>query len=336
MALDAHIAEEPGLACGRALEAAYRGMDDFPQRLAMLCETAPVPMAAYDHFDRLRFANAAFRSAFFIGEGEEPLWSEIMRRNFAARRGTVIRAPDFEEWLVATQSRRGKLGFRAFETDLHDGRWLWMTEIVQADGWMLCIASDVTSLRPDERAVRQDRDFAIKASFTDELTGIANRRFVTARIVEMLEHAAAERLALVGAVALIDLDHFKIVNDRFGHATGDLILRDFAHRILAQVRRTDCFGRFGGEEFVLVLPETGVEQAALILERMQSLIRSTRPIDERPDFSYTFSAGIAAAGPGDMPAGLFAKADEALYAAKLAGRDCIRLHDPVRPGTLSA
>ncbi len=123
-------------------------MDDLASRLATLYETTPVPIAAYDPFDRLRFANAAFRGAFFIEKGEEPLWSEIMRRNFRLKRGTVLRTEDFEAWLVATQSRRGKLGFRAFETDLHDGRWLWMTETVQADGWMLCIASDVTSLGP--------------------------------------------------------------------------------------------------------------------------------------------------------------------------------------------
>ncbi len=136
--------------------------------------------------------------------------------------------------------------------------------------------------------MRQDRDFAIKASFTDELTGIANRRFVTARVTEMIEQAAAQGTARIGSVALIDLDHFKVVNDRFGHATGDMILRDFARRILSQVRRTDCFGRFGGEEFVLVLPDTSAGQAVLILERMLGVIRTTRAIPERPDLAYTF------------------------------------------------
>jgi len=301
-------------------------MIDLLKRLSELTGSTPVLVAAYDGFDRLRYANAAFRSAFFIEESEEPLWSEIMRRNFAARRGTVIRASDFEEWLVGTQSRRGKLGFRAFETDLHDGRWLWMTETVEADGWMLCIASDVTSLRPDERAVRQDRDFAIKASFTDELTGIANRRFVSGRIEEMMEVSEPGRPA--GCVALIDLDHFKVINDRFGHATGDAILKDFARRIQTQVRRTDCFGRFGGEEFILVLPHTGLEQGVLILERMAALIRTTHPLPDRPDLTYTFSAGLTSAEAGDSPTTLFGRADTALYAAKLAGRDRIRIWRP--------
>lgn len=300
-------------------------MDDLPFIVASLFQDVPVLVGAYDPDDRLQIANAAFRAAFFVGENERPLWSEIMRRNFAARRGTVLTTDDFDQWLIATQSRRGKLGYRAFETDLHDGRWLWMTETVRSDGWMLCIASDVTDLRPDERAVRQDRDFAIKASFTDELTGIANRRFVLARVAEMIA-GASSRDGVIGSVALIDLDHFKVVNDRFGHQTGDQILCDFAHRIQGTIRRTDCFGRFGGEEFALVMPDTDGEQAATILDRMLSLIRAARPMPEQPDFAYSFSAGIAVAEDGDTAARLFDKADGALYAAKLAGRDCTRLH----------
>ncbi|MBX4915206.1 GGDEF domain-containing protein, partial [Rhizobium bangladeshense] len=85
-------------------------------------------MAVYDGDDRLRYANSAFRSAYFIEPEETPLWPDLMRRNFHLGRGTVIRTENFEEWLRSTQSRRGKIGYRAFETDLSDGRWLWMTE----------------------------------------------------------------------------------------------------------------------------------------------------------------------------------------------------------------
>ncbi len=310
-------------------------MDDLLSKLASLYEGTPVLVAAYDGFDRLRFANSAFRAAFFLDAEEMPIWAEIMRRNFAQGRGTVLKTSDFDEWLIATQSRRGKQGFRAFETDLHDGRWLWMTEAVQPDGWMLCIASDVTDLRPDERAVRQDRDFAIKASFTDDLTGIANRRFVLSQVAEMIA-AETDRIGAIGTVALIDLDHFKVVNDRFGHPTGDRILRDFARRMLAQIRRTDCFGRFGGEEFALVMPDTTAEHAAMIVERMLSLIRATRPLPEQPDLAYTFSAGIAVAESGDTAARLFDRADNALYAAKLAGRACVRIFRDCEQGSAAA
>jgi diguanylate cyclase (GGDEF)-like protein len=299
-------------------------MDEVLEKLFQMYDRTPVLVAAYDHFDRLRFANLAFRSAYFIGPEETLFWSDLMRRNFYSGRGTVIRAADFEAWLISTQSRRGKTGFRAFETDLVDGRWLWMTETVQSDGWMLCIASDITGIRVDERTVRQDRDFAIRASHTDELTGVANRRFVMARIDDMLRRQDLKG-SVSGCLAVLDIDRFKSINDRYGHQSGDMILGDFAKRIHGLVRRSDCFGRVGGEEFVLVLPDTPMEEAALIVERMLVVVRTSRPLTDRADFNYTFSAGIAAGQLGDTAAGLYARADKALYSAKIAGRDRIHL-----------
>lgn len=295
-------------------------MDEISEKLFHLYANTPVLMAAYDGFDRLRYANQAFRSAFFLDDDETPLWSNLMRRNFKAGRGTFVRDSDFETWLISTQSRRGKTGFREFETDLVDGRWLWMTETVQNDGWMLCIATDITKLQSDGRSVRQDRDRAIKASYTDELTGVANRRFVNARMEEVLQ-----RPDVLSCVCLLDLDNFKYINDRFGHHSGDIILRDFAVRIQRQVRRSDCFGRVGGEEFVLVLPATSTSEAELIVERMLAAIRKSRPLKERADFGYTFSAGIAAALSGDAIPDLLSRADTALYSAKFAGRNRIHL-----------
>lgn len=300
-----------------------RVMDDLRDKFFALHEQTAVLVAAYDGFDRLRYANAAFRAAFFVEEGETPSWADIMRRNHQAGRGTVIRNPDFEGWLTNTRSRRGKTGYRSFETDLTDGRWLLMTETVSADGWMLCIASDITSLRPDERDVRQDRDFAIKASHTDELTGVANRRYTMARAEEML--AAASGDAIAGSFVLIDLDFFKSINDRFGHQSGDQVLQDFAARLQGMVRRLDCFGRVGGEEFALVLPATPAAEAELIVDRMLVLTRMATPLPERPGFAYTFSAGIAVGDRFDTVSDLYARADRALYVAKLGGRNRIEV-----------
>lgn len=307
-------------------------MDEILEKLFQMYERTPVLVAAYDSFDRLRYANEAFRSAFFVRPEETPFWADLMRRNFWTHRGTVIGQPDFEAWLISTQSRRGKVGFRAFETDLVDGRWLWMTETVLNDGWMLCIASDVTGLRADERSIRQARDFAIVASHTDELTGVANRRFVMARIDDMLRQGSSKD-GVPGCLGVLDIDSFKSINDRFGHQIGDLILGDFAKRILGQVRRSDCFGRVGGEEFVLVLPHTSLAEAVLIVERMLVVIRTSRPLRERPDFSYTFSAGIAACQPEDIAANLYVRADKALYSAKVAGRN--RIHPAETPSDRS-
>ncbi|ARP79796.1 diguanylate cyclase [Bordetella genomosp. 8] len=296
-------------------------MDLISETLARMYDATPVLVAAYDAQDRLRYANAAFRAAFFIAEGECPTWAELMRRNHAAGRGTVIRNPDFESWLVSTQGRRGKVGFRAFETDVVDGRWLWMTETVQNDGWMLCIATDITSLRAGDRAVRQDRDVAIKASLTDELTGVSNRRFLMMRLREALEAGDG----ILGTLCLLDLDNFKYVNDAYGHDMGDRVLKDFASCIQSHLRRADCFSRIGGEEFALLLPATQSDEAMLIVERMLAIVRRARPLAERPEFSYSFSAGIAELRPGDETGAVVGRADKALYAAKMAGRNRIHL-----------
>ncbi|MBX5298378.1 sensor domain-containing diguanylate cyclase [Rhizobium sp. NLR12b] len=296
-------------------------MDETIEQLLHLTAQTETLVAVYDGDDRLRYANSAFRSAYFIEPEETPLWPDLMRRNFDLGRGTVIRTDNFEEWLRSTQSRRGKIGYRAFETDLSDGRWLWMTEAVQKNGWMLCIASDITRLRAHGRTVRQDRDQAIKASYTDELTGVANRRFVMARVEDMLE---AARHGSSGCLAVFDIDNFKRINDRLGHHAGDLVLRDFAHRIHQNVRRNDCFGRVGGEEFLLVMPATGPEDALAMVERMLTVIRFSRPLPDSPDFSYTCSAGIAGCVPTDSVSELYRRADQALYDAKMSGRDRVR------------
>ncbi|MBY3314269.1 GGDEF domain-containing protein [Rhizobium laguerreae] len=296
-------------------------MDEIFEQLLHLAGDTETLIAVYDGNDRLQYANYAFRSVYFIEPDETPLWPDLMRRNFELARGTVIQTSHFDEWLRSTQSRRGKIGYRAFETDLHDGRWFWMTEAVQKNGWMLCIASDITGLRAHGRIVRQDRDQAIKASYTDELTGVANRRFVMARVDDML---AAARHGSNGCLAVFDIDNCKQINDRLGHHAGDLVLRDFAHRIHQSVRRNDCFGRVGGEEFVLVMPATGPEDAIAMVERMLTVIRFSRPLPDSPDFSYTCSAGIAACAPSDSASDLYRRADQALYAAKLSGRDRVR------------
>lgn len=165
-------------------------LSDLFARVTALQSATPVLIALYDSDDRLRHANPSFRESFTLAEDDFPTWADIMRLNHRLRTGVVIRNNDFEGWLLSAQSRRGKLPYRAFEMDMYDGRWFWMTETVQQDGWMLCVASDVTELRQGYRTLRQDRDLAVRASQTDELTGTANRRFVFAKLALQVEQVS--------------------------------------------------------------------------------------------------------------------------------------------------
>lgn len=288
-----------------------------------LLEEATALVAVYDGEDRLRYANRSFRETFYIEPAERPLWSELMHRNHLAGRGTIVETEDIEGWLHSTQARRGKIASRAFETDLYGGRWLWMTETVHSSGWMVSIATDITSIRTSQRALRKDRDKALRASQTDELTGLPNRRYVMSALENLLTaRGPGEERAC--CLAILDIDHFKQINDNFGHKTGDLVLKDFASRLAPCLRKSDIVGRVGGEEFVLILPRASLENADLIVQRMLESVRQARPAPDYPMLQYTFSAGIAQASPGEHADTLLQRADRALYAAKFAGRNQAR------------
>jgi diguanylate cyclase (GGDEF)-like protein len=153
---------------------------------------------------------------------------------------------------------------------------------------------------------------------TDPLTGLANRGFIGQVFDEELRRVKEERELL--AVVLLDIDHFKRINDRLGHDTGDEVLRRVAGRIRRTIRRDDYAGRWGGEEFVIVLPGEGVEGAVIVANKINEAIKA-RPISES-EVIVTVSSGVAVFPDHGTTAGELVKhADQALYAAKAAGRD---------------
>lgn len=147
----------------------------------------------------------------------------------------------------------------------------------------------------------------LNESLRDELTGLGNRRQIS-KALEMLDPG--------DVVVLMDLDHFKSVNDMFGHAAGDDVLRRFGAFLAGTVRDVDTVARYGGEEFLLVLPAVG-DGGEAVVERMANEWRATSP-------AVTFSAGIAVHHENQSSAATLACADSALYEAKSAGRDCVR------------
>jgi diguanylate cyclase (GGDEF)-like protein len=156
-----------------------------------------------------------------------------------------------------------------------------------------------------------------EASVRDALTGLHNRRF----LFEWLEKQMplARRNCQPLSVALIDLDHFKMVNDNAGHQTGDEVLRQAARWLEDALRKSDVVARYGGEEFMVVLPGTGVDQAKPVVERcLQTFREGTVPGWSAP---VTFSAGLTAMSEKESIKELFQRADDLLYEAKSAGRN---------------
>lgn len=156
----------------------------------------------------------------------------------------------------------------------------------------------------------------------DELTGLPNRRSMLRSLDE--EIARAARSAEPLCIALIDIDHFKRINDRHGHGIGDEALRRFADVVRAHLRATDRFGRHGGEEFLLLMPATPLADAQRAVERLRAAVCASDWNAVAPGLCLRFSAGLAdyrAGGPADE---LLSRADRGLYDAKEAGRDCHR------------
>lgn len=181
-----------------------------------------------------------------------------------------------------------------------------------------------------ENAVNRHK--LIQTGFTDALTGWHNRGYLETRLREELARCQRERYPL--ACLLLDVDHFKTVNDRYGHAAGDAVLREIARRIESRIRDSDISARYGGEEFVVLLPGTQLDAGRLLAERIRSAV-SAAPIlvgDTEEPVNVTVSIGIAEYRPGAAQedperAGkrLVAEADVALYEAKAAGRNTVAL-----------
>jgi diguanylate cyclase (GGDEF)-like protein/PAS domain S-box-containing protein len=162
----------------------------------------------------------------------------------------------------------------------------------------------------------------------DPLTGIANRQAFFDAAANEWEHC--KRSPREMSILLIDADHFKSVNDRYGHAAGDAVLRQLAAALTAAFRQVDVVARVGGEEFAVLLPSTGLQGALVVADRLRRVIESQMVRFDGADIRYTISGGLAAMGDCliDLDT-LMKRADRALYAAKAAGRNRIECWTPV-------
>lgn len=163
----------------------------------------------------------------------------------------------------------------------------------------------------------------------DDLTGLYNRRY----LLDMLkrEKSRADRADSAFCVCILDLDHFKQINDTYGHSEGDVVLRTFATVAAQYIRGADLLGRWGGEEFLLLLPRTWIGTAEICLQRIKDALEQVTFEALPPGARVTFSAGVAQYLPDESVDDLIERADRAMYAAKGAGRNCIvRAEAPVR------
>ncbi|HLY95726.1 MAG: diguanylate cyclase [Sideroxydans sp.] len=157
----------------------------------------------------------------------------------------------------------------------------------------------------------------------DALTGVHNRRWMNEAFPRMLHRCALDHMD--SAIMVIDIDHFKRVNDAYGHLVGDAALQALANVMLLNLRPHDLLARYGGEEFAVMLPATGIEEAKSVAERLRAIVATNDIRYDDLEFRITVSIGVAPVRHEGKLESFFAEADRALYRAKKSGRNCVEV-----------
>jgi len=281
-------------------------------------------LAIIDADDRILYCNPAFIS-MFGAEDCSPIGrthDEFLAWVFAQRMGGVSGEDvGLDEWVAQVHSFYRKQTYHTAEIGLNNGKWVLMAQQMYGSGEIVTVCTDITRSKEAELALHVAYAELERLAMTDELTGVPNCRHFLTR--QESERQRALRYKHQVCLAMLDLDHFKQVNDRYGHPAGDEVLKRFAELLRRHMRCEDVVGRLGGEEFALLIPETAPSGAQAVLERIRHELARAQLDFIASGFRYTFSAGIAELSLTDPPTcnHWIHEVDQALYRAKAGGRD---------------
>lgn len=287
-------------------------------QIALLRESA----AALAALGRYREAHAALTQ---LREREESHRDLLLQRQLAAQRGRIESARLEHDNLLLR--REAEANRQALQAARHAAR---LQTLLAGLGGVVLIAA-LAGLWHQRGLNRRIAELAA----TDHLTGTLNRR----RLLEVGQQAIdrGRRRGDRFAVLLLDLDHFKAVNDRNGHAAGDKALKLIAAALKRELRDQDVLGRYGGEEFAAILPDTSAAEAVRVAERLRAAVAALPPDAYDAPAPVTLSGGVAVSHPGDANIdAVIERADRALYRAKESGRNRIELAPAPEPATLRA
>lgn len=292
--------------------------DAAERRFRDAMESLPNGFVLYDKDDRLIYSNSRYRevyanSAEYILPGTS--FEEIIRKG--VENGQYPDAVGNEEAWIAERLYHHQNPGDAIEQQLPGDRWLRVQERRTSEGGLVGFRFDVTELK------RQERELA-RLAWTDSLTNALNRH----RFMELAQNEIdrAWRHGKEVSLIVMDIDHFKNINDRNGHAAGDAVLTAVVERWKNVLRSHDLIGRIGGEEFSILLPEIGADGALSVAEKLRAAI-SDLPFEfEGQLLRVTVSIGVSTLAPAEDLPGLMRRADLALYEAKKAGRDRLAMN----------
>lgn len=287
-----------------------RAMAESEARYRLIAEHASDAVLVLDRAGDVLFASPAVREiggyepAMLVGQSSFAFVAEADRH----------RTIDLHARTLAEPERVHRAEFRAL-TAKGAARWFESTARAVTDehGEATTI---VTIIRDLSQRKAREADLERQAT-TDSMTGVLNRRAFQKRLAEV----PREEFGCTGVLALLDLDHFKSVNDRFGHAAGDAALLTFADVMRGKLREADAIGRLGGEEFAVLFPGLHANAALAACERVRQALEDTEIVTPQGSFRITVSIGLAPLCPGMPPEAIFRQSDAALYRAKALGRN---------------
>jgi len=306
-------------------------LTETERRFRLITDHTPVLIWVADAKGVRGFFNRSLMG--FVGLDAESIgdadWIECIhpedRPAYLALIGNILAAP--------------QAGEAEYRLRRYDGQYHWFLEKIlpridasNAFRGLTASATDISTLKEAQALLSRtnlelEQEVARRTAqleqlmLTDPLTGIGNRRLLTRRLAEETMRAQRHKRPL--CTIFFDLDHFKRINDVYGHAAGDAVLAGVADSLKACLREYDLLGRFGGEEFVVLLPETGIDDALQVAERMRLDVAGMR-LPQIPE-TITVSAGLAEWMADETGEDLLRRSDRALYRAKEAGRNCCRI-----------
>ncbi len=247
-----------------------------------------------------------------------------------------------EEFGVLLEVVLGELRQAADVRELEDLRWTLIRELEKLTRGHHELAEKLDSthhylqlIESDSRRLSDELTRVRLLSLTDELTGLPNRRAFLRRIED--EVARVQRYGFPLSLALIDLDHFKQINDRYGHAGGDEVLQAYSKHVLSIFRHHDLVARYGGEEFAVLLPNTDAEGSSRALTKVQDRAAEIRwKAEDEMVPVPTFSAGVSLYKPGETASAFIERADKALYRAKQLGRNRVEMDETYQSASAEA
>lgn len=333
----------------RIIRARHTGVQPV---VAGILEALPLALVGVDAKGRIVFANREAEVLFgycrdeLLGEPVEVLVPEALRAGHATSRLAFLRAPATRRMGEARDLRACHRDGHAFPVaislkghsdglgdivlagivDLSSQKALeahWREQSAQLERRVAERTADLERRNREMqgllRSLKQARAELERLSRHDPLTGLLNRREFDERAAREVRRALRRRSPT--CLAMLDLDHFKTVNDRYGHAVGDRVLCRVAQILRAQLRRDDVVARYGGEEFIVLLPETGIEESAAVIERVRVAAASEPWAELQEGLLLTLSAGVASLAANEGLEAAIVRADRLLYEAKRQGRN---------------